>query len=482
MWILLLTYWHYLVVALDILISAVASSHVILYKRDTRSVINWVGLIWLAPFIGAFLYYCLGINRIQRRAKILREKQWRPKNVVFSNLCTDQLLIQTLSPDGLHLFPLKGLINNLTQQPLLSQNAITPLFNGKEAYHKMIEAIRSAKVSVAFCTYIFDNDHIGQRFVEVLEEATKRGVEVRILVDAMGLRYSYPSIFRTLKKKGLPTAKFIPTFLPRSMHYANLRNHRKILVVDGNLGFTGGMNIRAGTEEKDSKHSILDLHFRLEGPVVAELQETFVTDWAFTTGEFLDGEKWFPPLEPKGNILARGIPDGPDEDFDKLHLTLLGALSVAQKNVWIVTPYFLPDAALIATLNITAMRGVDVNIIIPEQNNLKIVQWASSAILWQVLEHKCKVWLSPPPFDHTKLMLVDGFWSFFGSANWDARSLRLNFEFNVCCYDRNLAKKLEEWVQAKARRARQTSLEEVDRRRFPIRLRDGIARLFSPYL
>jgi cardiolipin synthase len=148
----------------------------------------------------------------------------------------------------------------------------------------------------------------------------------------------------------------------------------------------------------------------------------------------------------------------------------------------IVTPYFLPDASLIAALNVAAMRGVEVDIVLPAENNLNLVKWASMALLWQVLQRGCRVWLSPPPFQHTKLMLVDGLWTLLGSANWDPRSLRLNFEFNLECYDRELAAALMARCRSTMERSRSLSLADVDGRSVPVRLRDGLARLLSPYL
>jgi cardiolipin synthase len=218
------------------------------------------------------------------------------------------------------------------------------------------------------------------------------------------------------------------------------------------------------------------------GPVVAHLQETFVLDWEFCTGEKIEGEAWFPCLSPQGSVLARGIADGPDLDFDKIRLTIHCGIDCAHRSINIVTPYFLPDQTLIVALTVAAMRGVEVNILIPEINNQKLVQWACMAQLWQVLQRGCKVWLTPPPFDHTKIMLVDDVWSMIGSANWDPRSLRLNFEFNLECYDLQLASQLHKLVQTKRQRARQITLADVDGRPLAIRLRDGVARLATPYL
>jgi cardiolipin synthase len=308
-------------------------------------------------------------------------------------------------------------------------------------------------------------------------------VEVRVLIDDIGARYTWPSIQRKLRAAKVRLARFLPTLVPNWSAYANLRNHRKLLVADGRIGFTGGMNIREGHARRfQPKHFIEDLHFRLDGPIVAHLQEVFADDWAYSTDELLHGERWFPPLEPAGDVLARGISAGPDGDYDKLHLTLLGAVSCAKSSISIVTPYFLPDDALITALNVAALRGVTVDVILPEHNNLALVKWASTAQLWQILEHGCRVWMTPGPFDHTKVMLVDRVWSLFGSSNWDPRSLRLNFEFDVECYHFQLAERLDQLVSQKRSQARQITLADVDGRNLMVRLRDGVARLLTPYL
>jgi cardiolipin synthase len=212
------------------------------------------------------------------------------------------------------------------------------------------------------------------------------------------------------------------------------------------------------------------------------LQEAFADDWLFTTGESLRLPDWFPKPQEAGPVLARVVTDGPDEDFEKLRWTLLGALAIARHSVRILTPYFLPDTALVSALNLAAMRGVEVDIVIPARSNLPFVDWASRAMWWQVLEHGCRLWLGPPPFDHSKLILVDAGWVLLGSANWDARSLRLNFELNMECYDPQLAKRLDLLIETKRAAARQITLEEVDARSLPARFRDGLARLLTPYL
>ena len=275
----------------------------------------------------------------------------------------------------------------------------------------------------------------------------------------------------------------MPTAIPWGVQYTNLRTHRKTLVVDGKVGFTGGINIREGhCLASHPRHPVRDLHFRIEGPVVSQLQEVFADDWSFFTQEVLEGNAWFPPVARTGTVLARGVPDGPDEIFESFRHTLLGAIACAQSSIQVITPYCLPDTPLISALNVAAMRGIAVDIVLPEENNIPLVQWASMSLLWQIVERGCRVWISPPPFDHAKLMVVDDLLSVFGSSNWDPRSLRLDFEFNLECYDHKLANSLTAIVQDRILRARRLTLADLDGRGLAVRLRDGLARLASPYL
>jgi cardiolipin synthase A/B len=460
-----------------------AAGHALIHKRDSRAAALWVGFIALVPLLGAVLYLLLGINRIKRRAGRLRGdlKRVRADHAVAP--CPTEALPDRLGPDHGHLAALARAESNVLSRALLPGNRIEPLTDGDEAFPAMLDAIARAERSVALSTYIFDRDEAGRAFVDALAAAHARGVAVRVLIDATGTRYSWPSILGLLRRAGIPHARFLPTFPLWRLLSMNLRNHRKILVVDGRTGFTGGMNLRAGHWlDRRPPHPVRDLHFRIEGPVVAHLQEVFADDWFFTTREALRGEAWFPDLAACGPSLARGIADGPDEDFEKLRWTLLAALTAAQRSVRIATPYFLPDASLIAALNLAALRGVAVDILLPEWGNLPIVQWASAALWWQVLGHGGRLALSPPPFDHSKLCIVDDAWSLFGSANWDPRSLRLNFEFNVEAYDPALARRLAADFDRRRARARPVTLADADARRLPVRLRDGLARLLTPYL
>ena len=349
----------------------------------------------------------------------------------------------------------------------------------------MLAAIDSATTSIALATYILDNDPSGRQFADALGRAVNRGVAVRVLLDAAGTRYSWPNITHRLKCAHIPFARFLPASLwtPWRVTTINLRNHRKLLVVDGRTAFTGGMNIRHGNVLADHpKGAVQDLQFRVEGPLVTRLQEAFVNDWAFATGEILADNTWFPDLKESGSVVARVITDGPDEDFEKFRWALLAALAEARTSVRIVTPYFLPDATLVTALNLAALRGVRMDILLPAKNNLPFVHWASRALWAQVLERGCHLWLAPPPFDHSKLMIVDGHWVLLGSANWDVRSLRLNFELNVECYGHEFASEMEAVFQRKLRGAHEVTLAEVNAWPLPAKLRDALARLFSLFM
>jgi cardiolipin synthase len=476
-------FWSVAIAVIDLVLATGVTIHAVLWKRDSRAVIGWVGLAWLAPFVGAIAYLCLGINRIERKAAalILHKRQAGQQQPVLSP--DDHKERADFERDYPNLMGLATAGRFLTGRPVVPGNAVEPLVDGDEAYPEMLEAIARTNRSVSLLSYIFDSDRAGEAFLKALVDAQRRGVQVRVLIDDVGSKYSRPNMVSRLQKAGLIAAGFLPTLVPRFPQYSNLRNHRKILVVDGRIAFTGGTNIREGHWlSLNPKDPVKCLHFRLAGPIVSQVQEVFAMDWACATGEELDGEDWFPQVERAGDVWCRGIQHGPDEHFETMADVMAAGLASARRQVRIVTPYFLPNASLIQALNVTALRGVNVEIFLPSSNNIALVQWATTAQLWQLLEKGCRIYSTPPPFDHTKLMVVDGIWSLIGSTNWDPRSLRLNFEFNVECYREHLAASLNEMIDSKARTAEQITLDDVNGRNFPTRLRDGLARLFSPYL
>jgi len=464
-----------------LILGAWSACHAVMYKREPRSAAIWVLLSFTLPLVGPWIYWVLGINRIERRAVRRlgrRERPFDPSPVIDLDVeSQDQACI---------VGPMRGLYRvsqRVTRLPLLPGNEVTELHGGEEAYPEMLEAIRSAKRSVTLESYIFDWDEIGRSFVDALDEVAKRGVSVHVLVDGVGALGSFSRMGRLLLASGAEVASFFPLRFPLGRLRINLRNHRKVLVVDGQIGFTGGMNIsqrHVGGVAHPARAE--DLHFKLRGPIVAELQHTFVEGWRVATGKILSGDRYFAQLEQVGDVLCRGVVSGPDEDFESIHVIIRAALATAQERAYLVTPYFVPTPSLVSAMAITGMRGVDVKLILPGTLDLPYMKWATDSYLWQVLQHGIEVYRLPPPFRHTKLMVVDDQWTFIGSANLDRRSFRLNFEFNVEAYDTAFARRMRNVIDKMLLKAERVTLEQMDSRPKWRRLRDGAVMLFSQYL
>lgn len=467
-------FWTALTVA-QFAASIAVTGHALLHKRNTISATAWITLAWFAPGVGAALYLALGINRVERRARRLHRRVHPMRDANPPCLA-----------DSPHLFPMDIVIGRITGRPCLDGATVEILRHGVAAYPRMLEAIAGAQTSIALTSYIFRDDMIGRAFIDALATAARRGVQVRVLIDAVGGGYPFTRAWRQLRARDVPAARFLHSILPWRTPILNLRSHRKLLVVDGAVAFTGGLNI--GAENLPSitparrvrRAAMRDTHFRIAGPVVAQAVAVFAEDWRFTTGETLAGPAWFPPLASDGPSFARVVTSGPDHEIERIKAVLLTAIGAARSRIRVMTPYFLPDQPLALALELAALRGVDVGVVVPSRSDNRLVDWSTHDGLVGMIAAGCQVWHCAPPFDHSKLMVVDGTWCMIGSANWDSRSLRLNFELNVEVSDPALAAQLEalmaglELHQVRARRVASRSL--------PMRLRDAACRLLLPYL
>lgn len=455
-----------------------AACHALLHKRDPRSALVWVTLSLTVPVIGALSYWLLGINRISRRA--LRWQQRRQLQRDEDSVPRDPSTV-TLPAPFAHLRDLVALGDRVARNRLQGGNLIEPLVNGEEAYPAMLAAIAQARETINLSSYIFDGDGAGQAFVEALTAAAQRGVAVRVLVDALGERYSMPTARQALAGSGVDLRLYLPL---SKGPFINLRNHRKLLITDGSTAFTGGMNIRSRhcVQQSNPQEATRDLHFRVQGPVVADLQRIFLDDWQFVSGELPADPRFFPPLCSCGNAVVRAIGDGPDREFRKLEWIVMGALSTARQRVRIMTPYFIPDRPMIIALTTAALRGVEITLVLPGHSNLPFVAWASRASYWELLKNGIRIFEQLAPFSHTKLFQVDDCWTLIGSANLDTRSLRLNFELNLSIFDLPFSAAIGRYFDQALTASQPVTLAGVDGRPLPIRLRDGVARLFSPYL
>lgn len=454
-----------------LLAALLVTLHVLLRKREVATSAGWIGFAWFAPVIGGISYFLFGVNRVQRRARRLRPSgDRRGGHAAWPSPLEDD-----------HLDPLERGIGRITGRAVTPGNTVQIYRDGDEAYPAMLSAIAAARRSVGLSSYIFRDDAWGGRFMDALIAAQGRGVAVRVLIDGIGGGWLLSPAYRRLRRQGVPAARFLHSPLPWRMPFLNLRSHKKILVLDGAVGFTGGMNISdANVLAARPEAPVQDTHFRIEGPVVGQLTEAFAQDWAFAAGEDLGGEAWFPDLAHHGAAPSRVIDSGPDEDLEKIEFALLQAVACAREGIAVMTPYFLPDERLTTALALAAMRGVAVDLVIPERSDHAFVDWATRANIGPLLKEGVRVWRCPPPFRHSKVTVVDGEWCLVGSCNWDIRSFRLNFELCVEVYDRGLAGALMALMQS----ARGTALTEaeLDARTLPARLRDAAVRLMLPYL
>jgi len=475
-------YWPHVVFGLSVVAGTGAAVHAAMTKADVRAAIGWVAVTLFSPLFGALFYVVAGINRTRHT----RVSQQRDETMLAYTGHLDAHVIDVVPYSAPQFASLRLLGDKVSRFRLMGGNAVRPLAGGDEAYPAMLEAIRSARHSIAMQTYIFDNDAIGRDMAQALIDAHARGVQVRFLIDAVGSKYSRPPIVGRLRRAGVPTARFMTNPLGvLRMPYANLRSHRKVLVVDGLQGFTGGMNVRAGfVRALAGERMAHDTHFALRGPVVGQLMSVFAHDWNFTTRETLEGDIWFPPelARGAGTVPMRCVPSGPDRSLGSTHNILLGALAVAQRHVRIQSPYFLPDQTLIGALATAARRGVVVDVVIPGRNNLRLVDYAMTAQLDQIVRTGCRVWRARGAFDHSKLLTVDDAWSYVGSSNLDPRSLRLNFELDTEIYDHELARWIADRIDARIADSRRVTLQSLRSMSFARRLRNKVIWLASPYL
>lgn len=471
-------YWVTITVILHICLSLVTSLHVLLFKENERTSLAWIGLVILSPVLGSLFYWLFGINRIRR----LAQKE-HPQTLKQDFLNQEKLIEFHHLPKNWHSAIIAGHVIHPVNYG--DNNSVEPLINGDIAYLAMLQSIHNAKQYVVLSSYIFDYDLVGRQFVSALAKAQQRGVKVNVLLDRIGIGVSWYKTNRALKRLGVKTARFLPTISLTNIRFINLRNHRKILCVDGEVAYIGGMNIGQNNLVKSATHPIDDIQFKVTGQVIDQISQVFIEDWFFATGELIAFPRYKPnSVHPtnKQTVVCRVIQDGPDEDHNKIRWTLINALVCAQSSVKIMTPYFIPDQTLMTSLHAAALRGVSIEIIVPQHSDIPFVDWVMEANFLRIIKHGIKVYKNKRPFDHSKIAIIDDIWSFIGSSNWDARSLEFNFEINLECFDAILNAKLTELFSLKKQNAVAVIEEEMNALPISRKIRNNLFRLFSPYL
>ena len=458
---------------------------VILQNRNPIKTISWVMVLILLPVIGIIFYLYFGQN--YRKAKIFSRKGISDyqkieclSKIQIKKLPNSKFLENKKIKDKLKIITL--LLNN--SKALLSEkNKVKILKNGKQTFGSIIYELENAKHHIHIEYYIIVNDRIGTQIKEILIRKAKQGVEVRLIYDDVGSWSLKKNYIRSLQKAGIEVFCFMPVRFPFLTSKVNFRNHRKIIVVDGKIGFVGGLNIAdyyiTGTKKLGPWR---DTHLRLEGESVLSLQVVFLIDWYFITKKLIEDEKYFPENKIIDEHLVQITASGPDSDWASIMQAYFVAITTAKNYIYISTPYFMPNESILTALRTTALSGVDVKIILPGKSDSAMVYWSSMSFIQNLLEAGIKVYFYQKGFCHSKLIMVDDVFASVGTANIDYRSFNQNFEVNALIYDESVAVELKQNFIEDLNNSKQIFLNEWKKRPIVNKFKASIARLFSPLM
>ena len=491
-----LTYWVVTTTALHIASFVGVTLHALQRRRNASATILWIFVAWSFPFFGPLLYLGFGIDRVSTKGMkkktanelIMHQRDQRHEDSspfkawhLGYRSCTAEIdaslsrrlhrSIDALNPD----------------HPLLDANAITPLSSGDEAYPRMLQAIRTAKHHIHLQSFIIHSDATGRKFMKTLRQKAEEGVRVRLMFDRFGSTHAYlGGMFRTYRK--------IPNFEIcgwtqanpfKAQFQINLRNHRKNLIVDGHTAFYGGVNIAKENTTSSGRSAIRDYHFMVEGPLVHELQLSFLRDWYFMTHQPMDtllNAEHFPEMLSIGQARARLIDSGPSEPPGMIGETFFNAIIMARKQILLVTPYFVPTVDILKALRSAAHRGVDVRIILPKKNNHRYAGLASKALYEELMESGVRIFERQPPFIHAKAMIIDSSVAITGTANLDTRSLELNYETTVLFEDESAVNRLKRLVYEDIEKSTELDLNKWINRSSFQKLAENLCSLMTPVL
>jgi cardiolipin synthase len=470
---------------LALLHSLIVAGIVIWEKRNPTSALAWLLAITFLPFLGVWLYLLFGRRRFRQRAKSMtladrkvREALPRPPDPLDADERWSSLRGR-IHPAQRGLMMLA---RNIGEFAVTEKNRTKVLRDASLAYPAMEEAILGARQYVHVEYYIFEPDATGRRFLELLAEKARAGLEVRLLVDHFGSGGLTRDFLAPFLEAGGRFSFCMETRFPHllTLWRLNYRNHRKIIVVDGATGFTGGMNIGDNYLGRDHRVGYWrDMHLQLDGPAVGDLQRIFAEDWLHATGEILADPRYAPLAAARGDDLVQIIPSGPDMRWDPIHKLLFEAIVTAGQRVYITSPYFIPDATILQALTTSALRGVDVRLLLPGKSDLPLVRLAGRSYFEELLQAGVRIFEYQAGVLHAKTLVADGRYGSIGSANMDIRSFHLNFEVNAFVYSEALAGELEEIFLDDLRQAREITLAEEEELPLHLKLPERLARLLS---
>jgi cardiolipin synthase len=457
---------------------------VLLRRKDPSATIAWILTLVFLPALGAALFLLFGRDRVRLPAKRKRELD----AIVRAQVQAARDEPAEAAPSSLPLpSPLERSLfrlgERLSRLRATTGNKVEVLVEGDSTYDAMGAAIDAARHHVHAQFYLIRNDATGRWFRDRLVAAARRGIQVRLLMDGFGCLALGAGWRRPLHTAGVRVADFLPM---RSvlLQPVNLRNHRKIVVIDGETAFTGGYNI--GDEYKGQMPGVgawRDVHLRIDGPAAAELQRVFFQDWAFAVREPIDPHSYFPrDPAPRGDAVIAIVPSGPDTRTEAIHRLFFGAIVGAEREIVITTPYFVPTESILVAMELAAMRGVDVKLVLPSRSNHRVTFHAGRSFYAQLLDAGVQILEYEPGIVHAKTLVADAQVALVGSANMDLRSFRLNFEVHALVHDATTALRLREAFEKDAAKSRRVEPLDWQARRWTLRVKEGAARLVSPLL
>ncbi len=457
----------------------------ILENRSPLKSLSWILVLLLLPLFGVILYIFFGQNL--RKQKIIRRKGLKNHDYI-NNIANDQTkdLSQFYGLNDDILKEKERIIQLQLQNSnsiMTAGNKIELLNNGKEKFNVLFDELKKAKRFIHLQYYIIDKDEVGNALKDILIQKVKEGVEVRVIVDDVGSWEIKNKDFKRLREAGIQIYPFLKVRFPALTSKLNYRNHRKIVVIDGLVGFLGGINVADRYIHGSPEYGIWrDTHLKIEGDAVNSMQTIFSIDWYFVSQEELADKKFYPVKEPKGNKLVQICPSGPDTDWPGIMMGYFKIITTAKRYVYITTPYFMPNESVLMALKTAAMGGVDVRVIIPEKSDAYITKLSSMSYLKEMMLSGVKFYFYQKGFIHSKVIVSDDMVSCVGSANMDFRSFEQNFEVTALVYDKDFANEVRVTFEEDFANSKQVILEEWKKRPLKQKTKESLARLLSPLL
>ncbi len=483
--------WILLAEIIYVIIVILVCVRVVYDTQNTTKTLAYLLAVTFLPFVGIIIYFSVGINYRKRKMyskKIFNNAELK-KAIQKQILETSQTVINTRPESVKNFKKLAGLILNQVLSPISEGNVVTLLLNGENKFPSVLEALTNAKDHIHIEYYIFDAGEIGRKIIDLLIEKAQQGVTVRFIYDDFGSREIRKKQVPRLKAAGVAAFPFYKIKLIALANRLNYRNHRKIIVVDGVLGFVGGINVSDKYINDAQKKNDLfwrDTHLKIEGPAVKSLQYVFIGDWNYCSGEKLEPTKIFFPddneFHSESDKIVQIAASGPDSDTPLIQQTLLQAINLAKEEILITTPYFMPGDSILESLVIAAASGTKVKILVPGASDSKFVNYAARSFYGRLLNAGAKIYRYQKGFVHAKTMVVDKQLTMVGSANMDIRSFDLNFEVNAIVYDEEIAQELRQAFYEDLKEATVIDVETWNARSKFTQILEKLAGLFSPLM